>query len=43
VQDNVNDVVLDDYFHHLQITVSGLTTTAVMKQGVGKVVGKTME
>ncbi|CZS96130.1 related to fructose-bisphosphate aldolase [Rhynchosporium graminicola] len=40
---NVNKLVLDDYFDHLKAKVSKLTTTALMEEGVEKVVRQTVE
>jgi fructose-bisphosphate aldolase, class II len=40
---NVNRLVLDDYFGHLEANVGKLTTTVLMEDGVGKVIRQTIE
>lgn len=40
---NVNRLVLDDYFDHLKANVSTLSTTALMEEGVEKVVRLTVK
>lgn len=40
---NVNRLVLDDYFSHLEKTVGKATHTALMEQGVANVSRQTIE
>jgi fructose-bisphosphate aldolase class II len=40
---NVNRLVLDDYFNHLQLNVGKLAHTVLMDEGVEKVMKQTME